>query len=52
MFEATISDSRMFISIIKALALIDEGTFIAETDKLALTEMDPCLLYTSPSPRD
>jgi len=41
MFEATISDSRMFISIIKALALIDEGTFIADVSKLTLTEMDP-----------
>ena len=41
MFEATISDSRMFVSIIKALALIDEGTFIANNEKVVLVEMDP-----------
>ena len=41
MFEASISDPKLFASIIKALAIIDEGTFVATPEKLFLSEMDP-----------
>ncbi|MCD6513926.1 MAG: DNA polymerase sliding clamp [Candidatus Odinarchaeota archaeon] len=41
MFEASISDPKLFATIIKALAIIDEGTFVATPEKLYLSEMDP-----------
>ena len=41
MFEASLSDPKLFVAIVKALALVDEGSFIVDPEKVYLAEMDP-----------
>lgn len=41
MFDASLSDAKLFVSIIRALSLVDEGTFIVTPEKIYFAEMDP-----------